>query len=291
MMAEPNGTMSGKVCMVTGATSGIGAVAAEALAAAGAKVIVVGRNPEKCAQTVEQILQRTGNRDVESLCADLSSQTAVRALAQEFLKHHNGLDVLLNNAGAIFFKRQLSTDGIEMTFALNHLGYFLLTTLLLETLKRSAPARIVNVASDAHTMVKQFDFDDPQGERRYKALRAYALSKLANILFTLELDRRLEGTGVTANSLHPGLVATQFGVNNGWKGRAMRWLSDLFSISLQEGAKTPIYLACSPEVADVSGQYFVRERPARSSAAARDAAAAARLWTLSESLTGQSSAG
>jgi retinol dehydrogenase 12 len=211
-------SLSGQVCLVTGATSGIGRVTAEVLAQRGATVIVVGRNPNKTAQAVAAIQAATGNANVESLLADLSVQAQVRALAAQFLAHHSRLDVLLNNAGAVFGARQETADGLEMTFALNHLSYFLLTNLLLDTLKATARehggARIVNVASNSHRRVAGLRFDDLQGRSGYFGYRAYGASKLANVLFNLELSRRLAGSGVTANAVHPGLVSTGFGGNN-----------------------------------------------------------------------------
>ncbi|MDQ3829839.1 MAG: SDR family NAD(P)-dependent oxidoreductase, partial [Candidatus Tectomicrobia bacterium] len=212
-MAHSANLMHGKVCVVTGATSGIGLVTAEALARQGATLIVVGRNSARGAATVSRIQQETGNSAVELMVADLSAQAQVRQLASAIQQRFARLDVLVNNAGALFSQRQLSQDGIEMTFALNHLAYFLLTNLLLDSLKASTSARIVNVSSEAHRRAR-LDFADLQGQQRYSGWRAYARSKLANILFTYELARRLEGTGIVANALHPGFVATNFGRNN-----------------------------------------------------------------------------
>ena len=303
-------SMGGKVCMVTGATAGIGEATARELARRGAVVIVVGRSQRRCEATAEAIRRQTGNAAVEFLRADLSSQAEVRRLAREFLQRYERLDVLVNNAGALFAQRRESIDGIEMTLALNHLAYFLLTNLLLDTLKASTPSRVVNVSSDAHRIVKGFDFDDPQARtgrrgrrahgrskftgvlftllapRAHPAFVQYAQSKLANLLFTYELARRLEGTGVTANALHPGFVASNFTAGNGVFGWFLRRWAGLLAVSVEEGAKTPIYLATAPEVAGVTGQYFVKQKPAPSSAASRDEAAARRLWKLSEELTG-----
>jgi NAD(P)-dependent dehydrogenase (short-subunit alcohol dehydrogenase family) len=203
-------SISGKTILITGATNGIGLVAAHELAKLGAKTVIVSRNLEKCAQVTDQIKQETGNTQVEYIVADLSTRSGVQHTAYEFKKRHTHLHVLLNNAGALFTSRQLSADGIEMTFALNHLNYFLLTVLLLDTLKASGPARIVNVSSDSHTRGK-IDFDNLQMEKGYSGLGAYSQSKLANVLFTYELARKLEGTRVTANVLHPGLINTGFG--------------------------------------------------------------------------------
>lgn len=308
-MANSDKSMAGKTCLVTGATAGIGEVTARELARRGATVAIVGRNQERCETTVAAIRRETGNAAVEFIKADLSSQTEVRHLATEFRARNSRVDVLVNNAGALFELRRESVDGIEMTLALNHLGYFLLTILLLDKLKASAPARIVNVSSDAHQMVKGFNFDDPQARARrgfraygqskvasllfsmlapraHPALLQYAQSKLANLLFTYELARRLKGTGVTANALHPGFVASSFTARNGVFGWFMRRWAALFAVSVEEGAKTPIYLATSPNVEGVSGQYFVKQKPVPSSPASRDDAAARRLWRLSEELCG-----
>lgn len=279
-------TMSGKTALVTGATAGIGEVTARELARRGANVVVVGRSRERCEATVNAIRQETGNASVSYLVADLSSQSDVRKLARDFLQSHERLDVLVNNAGAMFTKRLESVDGIEKTFALNHLGYFLLTSLLLDTLKRSAPSRVVNVASDAHRFVSKIDFDDPQGMKKYSGWHAYSQSKFANILFTDELARRLAGTGVTANCLHPGFVASNFSAGNGSMGWIMRRVASLFAIPVDAGAKTSIYLASSPEVEGVTGRYFTLEKPVESSKPTQDQAAAARLWDLSEEMTG-----
>ncbi len=284
---ERDETMKGKVCLVTGATSGIGEVAATELARRGARVLIVGRSPERCAATLERIRSSTGATAVESIVADLSSQADVRRLAEQVRERCDRLDVLLNNAGGMFLDRRESPDGIELTLALNHLSYFLLTEQLLPLLKASAPSRIVNVASDAHKGAS-IDFDDIQGRRRYRGWRAYQQSKLANILFTYELARRLEGTGVTANTLHPGFVRTNFFADfTGWVGFIMKLGASMIAISPEAGARTSIHLATSPDLAGVSGQYFVKSRPARSSPQSHDRAAADRLWRLSEELTGQ----
>jgi NAD(P)-dependent dehydrogenase (short-subunit alcohol dehydrogenase family) len=279
--------MRGKVCVVTGATSGIGEVAATELARRGARVIIVGRSPERCAATLERIRTQTGATAVESLVADLSSQADVHRLADQVRERCDRLDVLLNNAGGMFLDRRESVDGIELTLALNHLSYFLLTKELLPLLKASAPSRIINVASDAHRG-GSIAFDDIQGRGRYGGWKAYQQSKLANILFTYELARRLEGTGVTANSLHPGFVRTNFFKDfTGWVGLITKLGASLVAIGPEEGARTSIYLATSPEVAGVSGQYFVKCKSVRSSPRSHDRAAADRLWRLSEELTGQ----
>lgn len=283
-MVSSESTMRNKVCLVTGATAGIGEVTACALAEKGATVIVVGRNFEKCERTIRDIKQKTGNENVEYLLADLSVQKQTRELASRFKKKYQRLDVLVNNAGGIYTSRQLSEDGVEMTFALNHLAYFLLTNLLLDTLKESPSARIINVSSMAHIGGK-IDFEDVQGNKWYTGWGAYGQSKLANVLFTYELARRTEGTKITANALHPGVVATEFGKNNGFFGTVMRGAMDLFSISPEEGAKTTIYLASSSEVEGITGKYFDKKKPVQSSAASYDLKTAKRLWEISEEMT------
>jgi NAD(P)-dependent dehydrogenase (short-subunit alcohol dehydrogenase family) len=221
-MTPTTATMKDKICLVTGATSGIGLVTSRELARQGAHVVVVGRNPAKLDATVRQIQAQTGSRVVESLRCDLSSLHQVRELARHFRDGHPRLDVLVNNAGGMWLRRELTTDGLEMTFAVNHLAYFLLTHLLLEMLRASAPARVVNVSSDAHRRAT-LDFDNLQGKRGYAGWRQYCRSKLMNLLFTYELARQIEGSGVTANALHPGWVATGFGGNNGWRGRLLQF--------------------------------------------------------------------
>jgi NAD(P)-dependent dehydrogenase (short-subunit alcohol dehydrogenase family) len=284
MMTHAAHPLHGKVCLVTGATSGIGLVTAGALARQGAITILVARNAGRGAAVVERIRQATGNLQVEMLLADLSAQADIRRLAREFQSRYPRLDVLVNNAGALFSRRALSADGIEMTWALNHLAYVLLTALLLETLRASAPARIVNVSSDAHRRAR-LDFDNLQGQQRYGGWQAYARSKLANVLFTYELARRLAGTGVAANAVHPGFVATNFGrQNRSLTALLFRALQRVVALSPEQGADTVIYLATSPEVEGVTGQYFVKRRAVRSSPASYDVQAAQRLWQLSTEL-------
>ncbi len=277
--------MNGKVCMVTGATSGIGCATAWELAQLGAAVIVVGRDQQRTASIVNEIRQATGNPVVDFLLADLSSQAQIRNLAEELMRRYDRLDVLVNNAGAYFLRRQLSVDGIEMTFATNHLNYFLLTNLLLELIKSSAPARIVNVSSNAH-YGNRLDFDDLQNKRRYWGMQPYGRSKFANVLFTYELARHLDGSGVTANALHPGFVRTNLGKNNGWLARLLVPLIQLQGISPEQGAETNIYLASSVDVEGVTGKYFVKKQPVASDPATYDEGAAARLWEISASMVG-----
>ena len=277
--------MNGKTCLITGATAGIGKAAAMQLAQLGATLVLVARDPQKATKTTEQIRQQTGNHEIEFLLADLSSQQQVRQLAEDFKARHQRLDVLVNNAGAVMTSRQHSVDGIEMTFALNYLSYFLLTNLLLDVLTSSNPSRIVNVSSDSHQNA-ELDFQDLQYQGRYRGFQAYGRSKLANVLFTYELARRLEGTGVTANSLHPGLVATNLVANNGVTGRVMNVFFRVFGRSSDKGARTVTYLASSHIVEGVSGRYYVDEQAVPSSQASYDEEAARQLWQVSEELTG-----
>ena len=278
--------MSGKTCLITGATAGIGLVTATELARMGCAVTIVGRNQAKCAATVGAIKAETQNQSVDYLVADLSSQDEVRQLADMVKERHSKLDVLINNAGAINFLRSRTVDGFESTFAVNHLAYFLLTNLLSGLLISSAPARVVNVSSDSHRQARTMNVDDLPDPKRYFGHRAYARSKLCNVLFTCELERRLEGTGVTANALHPGLVSTNIMANNGLLGKISNFILGFRGISVEQGAKTPIYLASSLEVEGVTGKYFVKNAVVPSSEASYDEAAAGRLWELSARLTG-----
>ena len=278
--------MAGKTCIVTGATNGIGEMTAQVLANMGATVVGVGRNRAKCSETATRIKAATGNQAVEFLIADLSVQAQVRKLADEIKSKYARIDVLVNNAGGYFATRQMTSEGIEMTWALNHLNYFLLTDLLLDVIKKSAPARIVNVSSGAHVGARGINFDDTGFAGKYSGWSTYSHSKLANVLFTVELSRRLEGTGVTANALHPGFVATGFGANNSGVMRVgMKIMQRIMARSPEKGAETSIYLASSPEVEGVTGKYFDNKRAVTSSAAAQDADAAKRLWALSKEQT------
>jgi len=279
-------TMRKKVCLVTGATSGIGKVTATTLAAQGAEVIVTGRNQQKAEDTVRWIQAETGNQAVHYLLADFTDLQQVRTLAEAFNERHTRLDVLVNNAGAFFNARRETPYGVEMTFLVNHLSPFLLTNLLLEMLQNSMPARIVNVSSDAHRH-GSINFDDLEFQRGYVGIKAYARSKLANILFTYELARRLADRGVTVNAIHPGHVATDI-----WKtnfsliGPVLKWVMGLFALSPEQGADNSIYLASCPDVAEMSGRYFVKREPVRSSPLSYDERVAQRLWDVSENLVG-----
>ncbi len=277
--------MRGKVCVLTGGTSGIGRETAVALAGLGARLALVCRDRGRGEDTVAEIAARTGSRDVTLHRADLSRQADIRRVADELLAQLPRIDVLVNNAGIVNLRHALTADGIETVFATNHLAYVLLTLLLLARLRASAPARIVNVASEAHRF-GTLDFDDLGHARRYRSMRVYGQSKLANILFTYELARRLEGSGVTVNCLHPGAVATRLGHNNGRVARLLTGLLRPFFRTPAAGAATTIWLASSPDVEGLSGQYFANCRPKESSAVSHDRAVARRLWDTSLRLTG-----
>lgn len=282
----PQAQLRGKIVMVTGATDGIGKATAVALAALGPTLVVVGRNPAKIAASVAEIKARSGNPHIDSLQADFASLAEVRQLAQQFKARYKRLHVLVNNAANIFSYRGESADGFERTFAINHLAPFLLTNLLLDTIVASAPARIVNVASEGHRF-NDLDFDDLQATRSYRGIRAYAQSKLANVLFTYELARRLAGTGVTVNTLHPGGVSTNLGHSEpGLIEQAIAKILRIAGRTPESGAQTSVYLASSPDVSGMSGMYFVNCKPVRSSAASRDVAAQQRLWQISAELSG-----
>jgi NAD(P)-dependent dehydrogenase (short-subunit alcohol dehydrogenase family) len=284
-MPTVKSSMQGKICMVTGANSGIGKATALELAQMGATVVMVCRDRARGEQARSEITTTSRNNAVDLLLADLSSQQSIRQLVEHFQHHYTHLHVLINNAGAAFTGRRRETvDGLEMTFAVNYLAPFLLTNLLLDMLKASAPARIVNVSSAAHKS-GSMQMDDLQAEKLYRPMRTYPQAKLAVVLFTYELARRLQGTGVTANCLHPGFVATNFAQSDG--GPAVRLLVKLlgsFGTSPQEGAQTSIYLASSPEVEGVTGKYFVKSIPRRSAAISYDESLQRQLWEQSAKL-------
>ncbi len=278
-------SMAGRTVLVTGGTGGIGRATAEGLARMGAHVTITGRDTGRAETAAREIHAATGAR-VDVLVADLSSQAEVRRLAAEALERLPHIDVLVNNVGGHWNTRHLTVDGIERTFAVNHLAPFLLTNLLLDRLVQSAPARVVTVASHAHAQGR-IDFDDLQGERSWSGATAYNQSKLANVLFTYELARRLQGSGVTATALHPGVVSTAFGAED--PGRTQRILVPLLRPFMKDparGAATSIHLASAPEVEGVTGRYFVNSAPRRSSARSHDADVAARLWRVSSDLVG-----
>lgn len=279
-------TVERKKVLITGGTDGIGKVTALELAKLGAHVIIIGRNPQKTEQTVRVIREQSNNERVDFLIADLSEQEQVRRVAAEYRHRYDQLHVLINNAGAFFAKRELTGDDLEKTFALNHLAYFLLTHLLLDLLTKSAPARIINVSSAAHFGGK-INFDDLNAEKSYSGWGAYSNSKLMNVLFTYELARRLQGSGVTVNCLHPGFVATQFGKNNGGLiGLGLSLVQRVGAMSPQQGAETTLYLATSPEVEGITGKYFDQKKAVESSTISQDEETARRLWKISLELTG-----
>jgi len=275
--------MNGKVCLVTGATDGIGKVSARVLAELGAKVIIVGRNPEKSAIVLAELKSISGNENIDLLMADLAVMQEVRDLAEQVISRYDRIDVLLNNAGGYFTKHEITSDGLEMTFALNHMSYFLLTNKLMELLKYSAPARIVNVSSDAHYGV-DIEFENLNGEQEYKAWKAYQKSKLANVLFTYELLKKVPGN-ITVNCLHPGFVATNFGHNNGgFFGPVLKIAQRISAIDPEEGAKTSIFLCSAPEIKGASGKYFYKCQPKTSSQESRNMDTGKRLWQISSDI-------
>jgi len=278
--------MTGKTVVITGATSGLGLVASGRLAGLGARLVLVARDRAKAEAMLRQLRDKTPSLEAEILIADLSRRDEVCKLAAELPRAAPRIDVLINNAGAIFTRRETTVDGLERTFALNHMAYFLLTVLLLDRLRANAPARIVNVASEAHRNAT-LDFGDLQTTQGYSGWLAYRRSKLANILFTRELARRLKGSGVTSNCLHPGFVATAFGDNNGGPFRfAIAFAKHFLAIAPEQGGETLVYAASAPEIAEASGLYFDKNRPRDPSAAAQDDAAAGLLWRASEQLAG-----
>jgi retinol dehydrogenase-14 len=279
------GPMAGRTVLVTGGTGGIGRATALGLAAMGAHLAITGRDRGRAEDAAREI-RAAGGGQVDVFVADLSAQPEVRRLADEVLQRLPRIDVLVNNAGGYWNTRHVTADGLERTFALNHLAPFLLTTLLLGRLKRSAPARVVTVSSNVQAMGR-IDFDDLQGERSYSGARAYNQSKLANVLFTYELARRLQATSVTANALHPGVVRTSFGAED--PGRVQRLFTPFmrpFMKTPAQGAATSVHLAAAPDLQQVTGRYFANSKPRKSARSSYDEAAAARLWQVSASLAG-----
>jgi len=280
--------MNGKICVVTGANSGIGKETALGLAQMDAHVVMVCRNAEKGKAALEDVRRESGNSQVDLLIADMSSQASVRALAKQIIAKYPRLDVLINNAGGAARERKLSADGIEMTLAANHLGPALLTLLVLDLLRASTPSRIINVSSEAQRRAR-LDMNDLQFERRkFNTFAAYGQSKLLMNAFTFELARRLEGTGVTANCLHPGVVATNiWGADPPFIFKMIIAVVKPFMLSSKQGAEASLYLATSPDVAQTSGQYFVKSKPAQSSPLSRDPRIAAEIWGWTETMIGQ----
>jgi NAD(P)-dependent dehydrogenase (short-subunit alcohol dehydrogenase family) len=281
----PNGGIGGKTALITGGTSGIGKATAVALAAMGADVVVTGRDPERGERAAEEIRAQSTGGSVELMLADLAVQSEVRRLAEEFAERHDRLDVLVNNAGLVQSERTETPDGIETTLAINHLAPFLLTNLLLDLLKKSAPSRIVTVSSEAQRW-GSLDFDDLQSRRNYRGFPVYGMTKLANIMFTYELAERLNGTGVTATCMHPGAVNTRFGTNNRGPMTLVFRLFKPFMRTPEQGADTVIYLASSREVEGVSGKYYSDRKWLEPQEVALDPEARRKLWEASERLTG-----
>jgi NAD(P)-dependent dehydrogenase (short-subunit alcohol dehydrogenase family) len=278
--------MKGKVVVITGATSGIGEVAAQRLAGMGARIVLVARDAARGQKTLTRLPSIGSGAPHSIYYGDLSRISESKRVAAEIATAEPRIDVLINNAGALFGTRRLTADNLEETFATNHMAYFVLTLGLKANLLAASPARVVSTASDAHKGYT-LDFDDLQAEKGYSAIRAYGRSKLCNILFTRELARRWSGTGVTANCLHPGFVATRFGDNSGgFLSSVVRIGKTLFAITPEKGAETIVYLASSPDVAAISGDYFYKCRPATPTAGGRDDAAASRLWNESAKIAG-----
>ncbi|HJO23942.1 MAG: SDR family oxidoreductase [Myxococcota bacterium] len=281
--------LAGKTCVVTGATSGIGEATALGLVRMGARVVIVGRSQARGQATLAR-LQAAGSADrVDLRLADLASLADIRRLADEILATCPRIHLLVNNAGVVNLHHRINADGFEETFAVNHLAYFALTNRLLDRLVASAPARIVNVSSEAHRF-GPLDLDNLQSEGKYGAMRTYGRSKAANILFTRELARRLEGTGVTVNAVHPGAVASRLGAHNGWVGKLAMGLLKVFFQTPEKGARTSLHVATAPELDGVSGAYFARCREKQPAASACDSETAQRLWDASAQLTGTGSA-
>lgn len=284
-MNLPAAQLKDRIILITGATSGIGKAAAHLITAMGAQVVITGRNKEKLEMTVQELKSQTGNESVIYLVADFCDLDQVREMASNFEARYARLDVLVNNAGAFFNKRRETIYGVEKTFVVNHLAPFLLTNMLMETMQRSEEGRIVNVSSDAH-QYGSLDFDDLELKHGYTGMKAYARSKLSNILFTYEAARRLAGSTITVNALHPGHVATNIFRNDfSFIGPALKWVMGLFSLTPEEGADNTVFLATSPEVKGMTGQYFVKREAVRSSPRTYDENLATKLWQISEKLT------
>ena len=278
--------LQGKVCLITGATNGIGEEAAKQIALMGAEIIFIARNPVKANELNKTLKSLTG-KESTSIIADLSSQLEVKRAADKFLSLNKPLHILLNNAGIMNTSRKETVDGLEEVFSVNHLAYYSLTLLLMDKLIANGPGRIVNVASGAHMFIKEMNFDDLQSEKEYKTMRVYGQSKLANILFTRELSEKLEGKSITVNCLHPGFVNTGIGSNNSpTLGRILMAMARPFSRKTDKGAETSIYLCVSPEVEGISGEYYIDCEVSKISGAARSKDNAEKLWNISSELTG-----
>jgi NAD(P)-dependent dehydrogenase (short-subunit alcohol dehydrogenase family) len=274
--------MKDKICLITGATDGIGKETARCLGKQNAQLILVGRNPEKGEKVQKKLIAITGNDQIDIMTADLSNMNAIQKLSVKIHKKYNKLNVLINNAGAFFSKREITDDGFEKTFALNHLGYFLLTKLLLDLIKKGKDPRIINVASGAH-IGATLDFDNLQGKNDYSGWAAYKRSKLMNIMFTYKLAELLKDTPITVNTLHPGFVRTRFGDNNtGIVGIGLNLAKKIGAISIKKGAETSVFLATSPTVKGVSGKYFVKCKPEKSSSSSYNKSDIDRLWRTTD---------
>jgi NAD(P)-dependent dehydrogenase (short-subunit alcohol dehydrogenase family) len=284
MLQNPN-LMKNKIALVTGSSRGIGYYTAYGLAQMGAQVIIVSHHKGRCETAVEKIKNKTGNDLVRYYVADLSALDEIRHLAEKVKQDIQKLDVLINNVGGWYPKRQETVDGIELTFALNHLSYFLLTGLLLDLLHSAPNARIINVTSDAHRTARKIEFNNLEFSDRYKSFAAYAQSKLANLLFTYELAERLSHKSITVNAVHPGLVRSEFYSDFGFVGKVINLFISMFGKNSMEGADTPIYVASSPELKEVSGKYFVDRQKKNSSNLSYDQSTAQRLWQISEEMT------
>lgn len=278
--------MNGKVCIVTGSNSGIGKETALALAEMGATVVMAVRDAEKGENARNEILEQTGNTKTDLMICDLASLDSIRQFAKEFTQKYDRLDVLVNNAGCTIHKRQVTNDGFERTLAVNYLGPFLLTHELLPMLKSSAPSRVINLTSGIHSSAR-VDFDDLQNERKYRAMNAYGAAKLMVVMYTYELARRLEGTGVSVNAVHPGFAATNLGSNTGaLRHRIMFKMVRPLQMSAKKGAETSVYVATSPELEGVTGKYFAKSEERPSSELSYDEEAQKRLWVVTEELLG-----
>lgn len=286
MQTEHNQILQDKTCLVTGASRGIGFETAAELARMGAHVILVSHVEERLIKAKDHINAESGAGAVRYYVADLSVQDEIHQLADQIQRDYDQLGVLINNVGGWFSTYQESADGIEMTFALNHLSYYLLTGRLLPLLQKSSSARIINVSSDAHQQTRGIRFEDIQFQNRYRTFAVYSHSKLANVLFTYELARLLDDTELTVNALHPGFVKSELYRHGGFVTSLFKLIANLFGKSEAEGAQTPIYLASDPEVGDITGKYFVDCEPRKSSPASYDEAQARRLWEVSEEMTG-----
>lgn len=283
MVNNKSKMLNGKICMITGANSGIGKATAISLAKLGASLVLVCRDQTRAEKAITEIKEKTGNESIDLILADLSSQKGIHNLVSEFKKRYDNLHVLINNAGVNLHKQTLTEDGIETTFAINYLAHFMLCNLLLDTLKNSVPARIVNVASSIQA--KSFDFDDLNGDNHYRQLKAYSQSKLAVVLFTYEFARKIEGRGVSVNCLHPGYVKTNMIRQFRPFVKYFYHLIGLFMLTPKRGAKTSVYLASSPEVDGTSGKYFKRRKEAKSVKISYDKNVAKQLWDASVKLT------